>query len=436
MKRQYSRLKISLILAIFLTVFFGTGPVIAGGPSFQGLGFLGTAGNSYANGVSADGTVVVGTSNYEAFHWTEEDGMVGLGFLVGTENSAAHGVSADGNVVVGRSKWSQSNEIADYEAFRWTYDEGMVSLGFLPSEYPSSWANAISADGNVVVGGSNFWSYAAFSWTEEDGMLNLNPIPSYSIEADHIAYGVSADGSVVVGHWGLAFRWTEDDGMMYLPDMGWERSYATGVSADGSVIVGYGLHDEAFRWTEDGGMELLGTLPGGVESMAYGVSADGSMVVGECGWKACLWDKNNTIYSLYEVLVGLGLEDELNRWELHRATAISADGLTIVGFGTNPDGRWEAWRAELGGRVLTIKGLIKLIENKFIFGGIIKGQANALISKLKAAARLFEDGNIRPAGNLLKAFINQVEAMMKSGRMSEVDGQELITAATSIKKNL
>ena len=61
-------------------------------------------------------------------------------------------------------------------------------------------------------------------------------------------------------------------------------SAAYGISADGSVVVGQsssasGL--EAFRWTLDGGMVGLGDLPGGTfTSKARGTSADGSAVVG------------------------------------------------------------------------------------------------------------------------------------------------------------
>jgi len=48
------------------------GPPAFAGLSFQGLGTLqGGNANSYAYGVSADGSVVVGRSEWEAFRWTE-----------------------------------------------------------------------------------------------------------------------------------------------------------------------------------------------------------------------------------------------------------------------------------------------------------------------------------------------------------------------------
>ena len=98
-------------------------------------------------------------------------------------------------------------------------------------------------------------------------------------------YGVSADGSVVVG-WSLAeyppwtwqaFRWTAAEGMQALGDLpgGQSRSGANAVSADGSVIVGYGTVGsspgdnilEAFRWTAANGMQSIpNLLTSGVQS--------------------------------------------------------------------------------------------------------------------------------------------------------------------------
>jgi len=61
-------------------------------------------------------------------------------------------------------------------------------------------------------------------------------------------------------------------------------SMAFGVSADGSTVVGRGKSPsgiEAFRWTADDAMVGLGDLPGGdFLSEANAVSADGSVVVG------------------------------------------------------------------------------------------------------------------------------------------------------------
>ncbi|MFL5388116.1 MAG: hypothetical protein ACJ79C_05265, partial [Myxococcales bacterium] len=108
------------------------------------------------------------------------------------------------------------------------------------------------------------------------------------------AFGVSADGSVVVGrstnasNVRRAFRWTAAGGMRDLGALGGTNSEAFDVSGDGSVVVGDASdasgQSRAFRWTATGGMQNLSTLyaGGGASylSTANGVSADGLHVVG------------------------------------------------------------------------------------------------------------------------------------------------------------
>ena len=95
----------------------------------------------------------------------------------------------------------------------------------------------------------------------------------------------------------------------------------------------------------------LGDLPGGsFESFAFDMSADGSVVVGQgngvLGREAFIWDATNGMQNLKDFLESqLGLD--LTGWTLTDAWDISADGNTIVGSGTNPDGDSEAWIAKL-----------------------------------------------------------------------------------------
>ncbi|GCL47825.1 PEP-CTERM sorting domain-containing protein [Microcystis aeruginosa] len=307
------------ILANCISLGIGLGAIGVTFPaqaaSFQGLGFLPGGSFSTASGVSADGSVVVGESSSangrEAFRWTQATGMVGLGDLPGGFfNSQPFGVSGDGSVVVGES--SSAN---GFEAFRWTQGTGMVGLGDFPGGGFGSIARGVSADGSVVVG-----------------------------------YGFSANGQE-------AFRWTQATGMVGLGDLagGSFSSTANGVSADGSVVVGESESangNEAFRWTQATGMVGLGDLPGGFFSEPFGVSGDGSVVVGQSssanGSEAFIWNSSQGMRSLQEVLTNdYGLN--LTGWTLRGATAISADGLSIVGTGTNPNGNTEAWLANLAG---------------------------------------------------------------------------------------
>lgn len=352
-------------LLLLLAAFLPATPVLAqsgvdqhrlnGEVVFEGLGDLpGGDTLSWANGMSPDGSVVVGYSSSEngdneAFRW--EDGTLeSLGDLSeGDFSSSAFNASANGAVVVGVG--TSANGI---EAFRWE-DETTEGLGDLTGGGFFSWARGVSANGSVVVGqGFSDGGFEAFRW-ENGTMEGLGDLPGGSFFS--YAYGVSADGSVVVGSGTSgesmeAFRW-EDETMEGLGDLpgGAFTSLAYATSPDGNVVVGYGTSEngpEAFRW-QDGVMEGLGDLPGGsFDSRATGVSADGSMVVGfgtsTAGYEAFIWTAEDGTRNLKDVLeTDYGLD--LTGWTLEAAYGISDDGAVIVGEGHNPDGHTEAWRA-------------------------------------------------------------------------------------------
>ncbi len=225
----------------------------------QPLGFLAGGNESGATGVSGDGSVIVGfgesdLGSREAFRWTESTGMVGLGFLPGSSNySQANEISADGSTIVGNT---DSN--IGPQAFRWTLNEGMVALADYTGNITSSAAFDVSPNGQFIVGYAIIMDsyFEAFRWTEADGMVPLGNMVS-GIESDFsIAYGVSADGSVIVGTVGppsldsVAFLWDTEHGMRTVEDVltndygldlaGWELTVASDISADGRTIVGVG----------------------------------------------------------------------------------------------------------------------------------------------------------------------------------------------------
>ena len=230
--------------------------------------------------------------------------FTGLGDLPGGDfTSYARGISADGSTVVGYSK-----SASGFEAFRWTLDGGMAGLGDLQGSDFYSYANAVSGDGSVVVGCSSF------GFISEPG----------------------------------AFRWTSDEGMVYMGNLPGDRmSVAQNVSDDGSTIVG-SSNSRAFRWTSDEGMVALDSPVGNsVMAEARALSADGSVIVGAGKFtselEAIIWDEIYGMRSLKDMLVGSGLD--LAGWTLTDAWDISADGLTVVGYGINPDGNEEGWVA-------------------------------------------------------------------------------------------
>ncbi len=195
---------------------------------FPGLGDLsgGTfSGGIYsiADGVSGDGTTVVGFSSStaagvltEAFRWTLGGGIIGIGDVAGGSfNSVGASASFNGSVIAG-----SGNSASGPEAFRWTSATGAVGIGDLSGGVFNSYSQNISADGTTVVGASNSDSgLEAFRWTLASGMVGLGDFAGGSFSSE--AIGVSGNGSVIVGYSNKAsgdeaFRWTSATGLVGL----------------------------------------------------------------------------------------------------------------------------------------------------------------------------------------------------------------------------
>jgi hypothetical protein len=60
------------------------------------------------------------------------------------------------------------------------------------------------------------------------------------------------------------------------------------------------------------------------------------------------------------------------------------------------------------------------------------GEVNSLEAKLRAAARQLVKGDTTPALNVLEAFINEMQAMMESGRVSQAAGSAIVAYAQRV----
>jgi probable HAF family extracellular repeat protein len=153
---------------------------------------------------------------------------------------------------------------------------------------------AVSADGRTIVGNAldarGFENAAIWKSGTE-----WRPLGSFSRDAQPCdlllssAYGVSADGRVVVGlgwdgcRYAHAFRWEESTGMM---DLGGSAnatsSRANSVSGDGQVVVGWQEAPTGFRlaakWINLRQQIIRG--PHGDIGEAFAVNRDGSVIVG------------------------------------------------------------------------------------------------------------------------------------------------------------
>jgi probable HAF family extracellular repeat protein len=326
---------------------------VACAQSIVGIGYLeGGVDSSECHAIASGGSLAVGAaSGSSGVLAVRFDGtaLLELGDLAGgTVQSLALAVSADGGVIVGRGEESTATR-----AFRKVGVQPMVSLGVFPA-FPaaSTEATGCNADGSIVVGRAYWFAGAeqrerAFLWSV-GGMAGLGEVPGGSW--DTRAFGVSADGVTVVGSASRAvaggvetraFVWTVNDEHTFLPLLvGTTGSEARAVSADGSVVVGQcfstgaGARAEACVWTF-GVAEGLGDLPGfAFASGALGVSADGTTVVGfgttDAGSEAFVWTRASGLRRLGDALAGA----DLTHWRrLAAARGVSADGRRIVGVG-------------------------------------------------------------------------------------------------------
>jgi probable HAF family extracellular repeat protein len=338
----------------------------AEGQTFIGLGQVPSGAASFATAVDGHGDVVVGYASIgtgdgesQAFLWTREGNggtLRDLGSLPAPNWALCAAVSRDGLVLAGYQR-TISN---DQQATRWHVSgNGNVAIDMLAGLDGEGGAYAldVSGDGRVMVGTSRSpEGFRAVRWTEH-GVENLGVMEGGN---DSQAYATNVDGSIVVGFGTSAeegysaFRWTSGGGMRSLGALntgGTSFAFANGVSDSGAVVIGESSTAQgsrAFRWTERTGMVALPIPAGMLFSGAYGVSADGSVIVGIAGnstdRRVLVWSRTLQWIDLEAYLSGRGVD--LSGWDLQGASAVSADGGSIVGYGTH-NGAHEAWIASL-----------------------------------------------------------------------------------------
>jgi len=354
-----------------LAVALAAAPAAAVEPSFTGLGFLPGGSGSTAYDVSAFGSVVVGSGQNialraEPFRW-EGGVMIGLGYLPGGSEGSALGVSADGSVVVGHSIDGSGYQ---GEAFRWV-NGGMFGLGRPANGLSTAWG--VSADGKVVVGSwaESGGATSAFRWTPGGGVTLLPPVGggtywAYAVSADGLSVAVTANAATEAKRWSAAHGYVDLGNIPGGGSVGLEEARA--VSADGSIVVGNSDVDDAghvnyptqegFVWTATGPTTGVATGISDVgphgpshpfHSAANDVSDDGGIVVGCMSViQYCDTAIRRTAAgseSIDDLLFSFGVD--VGSWNLWSATAVSPEGRAIVGWGRNPTGQNEAWRAML-----------------------------------------------------------------------------------------
>jgi probable HAF family extracellular repeat protein len=343
---------------VVLSVYAGAAAAATKQPSFVPLGA-----DTFASGISADGSTVVG-SYYSpenpgrtdgGFYWTADTGTVPIGGV------GATGISADGTTIVGRANDAMGLE----NAAIWRAGTDWQVLGsFTPDAAPCdpsflSAAYGVNGDGSVIVGlGWDGCSHAhGFRWDAVAGMTDLWSLaPPRASRAN----AISSDGSTIVG-WSdqkLGFRqgarWA-DGAWQWLKSESGPVGEALAVNSDGSIIVGYAcgpLNQYAWYWTEDSGVQCInGTVAQPNQTTMLALSDDGSVIGGSVrpvfgpDTDAVLW-LNYEPVDLKQYLLAGGVS-EVQSWTLGAVTAVSADGSVVAGWGILPDLRFHGFVVSL-----------------------------------------------------------------------------------------
>jgi probable HAF family extracellular repeat protein len=250
--------------------------------------------------------------------------------------SSATAVTPDGRMVIGESHSDQSTDDDDEgEAVYWTKETGLVALG-LPPGATTSKAYGVSADGSTVVG---LASTGSFTWTASAGTQDSFLSPP------GVAYAVASDGTTMAGYTfaqsPVSTRWTAHGAQQLFEPDSWSGGSRKNfdISADGSVIVTFRRIDDEqltrpIRWTETGGAEVIPLPATALGGLAQGVSSNGTFVVGYAGYRSDIDPPNSEAvgfrWSEAEGYVELGSLAEV-RDDLTIAYAASADGSVVVG---------------------------------------------------------------------------------------------------------
>ncbi|MCC7346785.1 MAG: hypothetical protein IT538_05240, partial [Variibacter sp.] len=219
-------------------------------------------------GINADGSVMAGSVGHgwschpalslQGVRVTFGGGVTLLGFLSGHDRSKANGISADGSVLVGDSfHYSPSDPTLMLQAFRWNGGV-MTGLGFLPGTDISS-AAAVSADGQVVVGYARSSANSrqrAFRWAG-GVMTEIGCVSGQPSSASNLVSAANSDGSIIVGGCNnVAWRWSAASGTRSIQETltalgvsttGWRLVSADAITPDGTVIVGNGIDPQGTR---------------------------------------------------------------------------------------------------------------------------------------------------------------------------------------------
>ena len=346
---------------------------------FEGLGFDPNdptdTGPGVANAVSSDGNFVVGRSfdgvEQQGVVWSPQThAMVNLGYFGGNPAwSVAWTISPDAGVIGGACT---TDSKPNGTAVLWKRFVGPQDIGGIaPYSSKGSVVRGLNFTGSVAVGysGTPPASVSGASpvcvagrYTPGGGWTQLQTPAGY---VDTVAYNLSSSGVVAVGAaysstGSNAVIWNGTSAKLLPTASGYTNSQAFAVNRSGSLMGGYcykgATVEDACLWYSSLGYapKIIGHLPGDTRSYVRAMSGDGTLVTGisvspSSTLTPFVWTSTGGMESLRDYLSSVGVNTYAS-WKLQSVSGISDDGTTIVGYGVDPNGKTEPFRAVIPGR--------------------------------------------------------------------------------------
>ncbi len=333
---------------------------LAAAPALAGSFTAIDVANGQVTGLSHNGRIVNGIAGASAWRWSADRGALVVDGMTG-----AAGASSWSQPFAGSATDGDGNEVAAL-AYGNSHIVGPTVLGGLPGAVAldgmlsSAWG--VSDDGTAVgLAYAADGTPSAFRWTAAAGMATL-PVqrPANASRAN----GISGDGSTIFG-WNdqdngarTAVVWRNGVAGDLVAADGELPGEALAANHDGSVVVGASLFNaetgasEAWRWTAATGVEPIGFLGMMGTAFAFGTSDDGDVVVGASGFgfnrSAVVWTPGSGMVLLADHAAAHGVTIPAG-WTLITASAVSADGLTIAGWGLDPSSAMRSFVVDLHG---------------------------------------------------------------------------------------
>ncbi|PKP48120.1 MAG: hypothetical protein CVT92_16400 [Bacteroidetes bacterium HGW-Bacteroidetes-1] len=310
--------------------------------------------------------------------WSKTNGLM----TITGDNHSVNAVAENG-IIAGTNRNPDFNSgginvyMAGYwhpETQEWTYLGVNPEIGEpTSSDYNSAWG--MSADGSVIVGMQYLpnYQYRAFKWTQAGGYEMIGNL----YNGGNRPNGISNDGSVVYGWADLpsASRspviWYNNEMIQIAPTQNGE---AFAASSDGYYVAGAAA-SQGFLWDKTGNTVFFdNTLnAGGISPVAVG---DDGTVFGYTaeGWppfpdsrRAFVRTPDGQMTTFNEYAMGRGMFDA-NDWLFYSINGITPDGNKFIGAGITPENQTISFLIDFGAEIPSIQIMPLSLEEALEFG--------------------------------------------------------------------